>query len=207
MFKFHARVAIVFTFSASAAFAQVAGRLTGSVNDASGASVANATVNLYVPGGKSPILSTKTTNDGLFEIPTVRPDVYELGVQASGFAEARMGNIHVDPSQATSVPPITLQVSSTTQTVEVSDSGGATVQTTSAEVSTTLSQAQIESLPVLDRQVSVLFITQAGVTGDRTVTAINGLRPGYTNVLLDGINIQDSVRTNSLDFIPNKLTI
>ena len=81
------------------------------------------------------------------------------------------------------------------------------MQTTSAEVSTTLSQAQIESLPVLDRQVSVLFITQAGVTGDRTVTAINGLRPGYTNVLLDGINIQDSVRTNSLDFLPNKLTI
>jgi hypothetical protein len=207
MFKFHARVAIVSTFFAAAAFAQVAGRLTGSVNDASGASVANATVNLYVPGGKSPILSTKTTNDGLFEIPTVRPDVYELGVQAAGFAEARIGNIHVDPSQATSVPPITLQVSSTTQTVEVSDSGGATVQTTSAEVSTTLSQSQIESLPVLDRQISVLFITQAGVTGDRTVTAINGLRPGYTNVLLDGINIQDSVRTNSLDFLPNKLTI
>jgi hypothetical protein len=207
MFQSHTRIAIVLAFFAAAAFAQVAGRLTGSVTDASGASVANATVNLYVPGGKSPILSTKTTTDGLFEISTVRPDVYELGVQAAGFAEARIGNVHVDPSQVTSVPPITLQVSATTQTVEVSDTGGATVQTTSAEVSTTLSQAQIESLPVLDRQVSVLFITQAGVTGDRTVTAINGLRPGYTNVLLDGINIQDSVRTNSLDFIPNKLTI
>jgi len=207
MFKSHTRIAAVSTLFAAAAFAQVAGRLTGSVTDASGASVANATVNLYVPGGKSPILSTKTTTEGLFEIPTVRPDVYELGVQAAGFAEARIGKIHVDPSQVTSVPPITLQVSSTSQTVEVSDSGGATVQTTSAEVSTTLSQAQIETLPVLDRQVSVLFITQAGVTGDRTNTAINGLRPGYTNVLLDGINIQDSVRTNSLDFIPNKLTI
>src|SRR5882724_5627297 len=106
MFKSHSRIVVTFTLFAAAASAQVSGRLTGSVNDPSGAALANATVNLYVPGGKSPILSTKTTNEGSFEIPSVRPDVYELGVQAAGFAEARVGNVHVDPSKATSVPPI-----------------------------------------------------------------------------------------------------
>jgi len=54
MFKSHTRIAVIFTLFAAAAFAQVAGRLTGSVNDASGASVANATVNLMCPAGNQP---------------------------------------------------------------------------------------------------------------------------------------------------------
>lgn len=56
---------------------------------------------------------------------------------------------------------------------------------------------------VPDRQVTSLFRTQAGVTftlwGN---TGVNGLRPSYSNVSIDGLIIQDSVRTNDLDFIP-----
>ena len=38
-------------------------------------------------------------------------------------------------------------------------------------------------------------------------TAINGGRPTWTQVTLDGINIQDNfIRTNSLDFLPNRPT-
>ncbi len=60
---------------------------------------------------------------------------------------------------------------------------------------------------MLDRQISNLFTTQAGVSSSRDATTINGLRPSYSNLLLDGVNIQDTVRTNSLDFVPNRLTI
>jgi hypothetical protein len=45
------------------------------------------------------------------------------------------------------------------------------------------------------------------VSNSRTVSSIHGLRPSYTNILLDGINIQDTVRTNAVDLIPNRLTI
>ena len=48
---------------------------------------------------------------------------------------------------------------------------------------------------------------QAGVAGisNRTNTTINGGRPTWTQVTLDGINIQDNfIRTNSLDFLPNR---
>lgn len=207
MCSFPTRVTLALFLLTASVFGQVAGRLTGSVTDPTGASVAGATVNLYVPGGKSPILSTKTSSDGLFDIATVRPDSYDLVVQAPGFTEARITNVRVETSKATTVPTITLTVASASQTVEVTDSAVTGIQAVSAELSTTLSQAQIETLPVLDRQVSTLFITQAGVTGSRTNTAINGLRPGYTNILLDGVNVQDSVRTNNLDFLPNKLTI
>jgi hypothetical protein len=46
----------------------------------------------------------------------------------------------------------------------------------------------------------------AGIS-NRTNTVINGGRPTWTQVTLDGINIQDNfIRTNSLDFLPNRPT-
>src|SRR5688572_24829345 len=81
------------------------------------------------------------------------------------------------------------------------------VNISTAEISTTVAQSQIEDLPILDRQIANLFITQAGVSNSRDVSSINGLRPSYTNMLLDGVNIQDVVRTNAVDFVPNRLTI
>ena len=44
---------------ASAASAQVAGRLSGSVVDQTGAAVPGASVNVYIPGGKEPVLTGK----------------------------------------------------------------------------------------------------------------------------------------------------
>src|SRR5690348_1827379 len=134
--------------------AQVASRITGSVVDASGAAVADATVNVYVHGGNAPILTTKTTNEGLFEIPSVRPDVYDVTIQAAGFTEARVNSVTVETAKSTAVPAITLQVSSTAQTLEVTDTSGAQLQTANAEITNTLSHTQLETLPVLDRQVS-----------------------------------------------------
>ncbi len=82
------------------------------------------------------------------------------------------------------------------------------MNTTTSEVSTTVTRSQVENLPVLDRQVSNLFLTQAGVSNSRGTTSINGLRSQYSDVTLDGVNIQDNfIRVNDLDYLPNKLTI
>ena len=191
---------------ASSLHAQVAGRLTGSVVDQSGAAVPGAKVSVYLSGGQTPVVATETTAEGLFTVPTVRPDYYDIAVESTGFTGARLTRIKVDAAKETAVPPIKLEVAAAVQTVEVSDAA-AGVQTTSADVTTTITPSQVDKLPVLDRQVHNLFITQAGVSSSRTVTSINGLRPSYTNLSLDGVNIQDSVRTNSLDFMPNRLTL
>src|SRR5262249_9813952 len=136
----------------------------------------------------------------------IRPDLYDLRFEVGGFTATTLGQIRVDPAKDTPLPPVRLALAAATQTVEVRESS-VSLQTATTDVSSTLTQSQINNLPVLVGQIQALFITQAGVTQDRDNTSINGLRPSYTNLLLDGVNIQDSVRTNDLDFLPNRLTI
>src|SRR5258708_26265629 len=144
---------------------QVAGRMTGSVVDPSGASVVNATVNVYLPGGKTPILTMKTTSDGIFDFTAVRPDTYRLEVEASGFNKFVQENIAVDPVRQTSLALIHLSIQSAAQSVEVT-SAIASLDTNSVEVTSTVTQSQVLNLPVLDRQINNLFYTQPGVNSN-----------------------------------------
>lgn len=188
--------------------AQTGGRLTGSVVDASGASVPNAKISLQLAGGAKAVASATTNNDGLFTISGLRPDYYDMAVEGAGFARFVQAGVKVDPARETPLSPITLQVASTGQTVEVTGAVDS-VKVSTFEVASTVTQSQVENLPVFNRQVSNLFATQPGVTGNaNNPTVINGLRNAYTNLTLDGINVQDNwVRGNTLDFLPNRLTI
>jgi len=51
---------------ATIAFSQVDGRLTGTVTDPSGAAIPDASVSVFLPAGRSPVLTTKTSSSGLF---------------------------------------------------------------------------------------------------------------------------------------------
>jgi hypothetical protein len=189
------------------AYAQATGQLTGSVVDASSASIPNARVDLMLPGGSAALLTSTTTSDGLFTFVGVRPATYMLHVDAKGFNQYKAGNIVIDPARTTSLPPIKLEIAAAVQSVDVVANVRA-VETSTVEVATTVTQAQVDNLPVLDRQISNLFLTQAGVTNSRGETVINGLRASYANLTLDGINIQDNyIRVSAIDYLPNKLTI
>lgn len=192
---------------AASLHAQLTGQISGSVTDPSGAAISGARVGLYLPGGKTALLSTATNELGIFDFTAVRPDLYILNVESPGFSRASISDVKVDPARRVSLPPVALSLASAAQTVEVSASTQG-VETATAEVATTVSQAQISNLPVIGRQISNLFVTQAGVSQNlRQVTVINGMRPSFSNIMLDGINVQDSVRTNNLDLIPNRFTI
>src|SRR6185503_16872024 len=81
------------------------------------------------------------------------------------------------------------------------------VETTNAEISGTISMESIRNLPILDRDVLSIMQTQPGVIyNGNSTTVINGLRTSYSDVTLDGINVQDNyIRDNALDYLPNKL--
>lgn len=193
--------------AAMPASAQVAGTLSGRVIDASGAAIPGATVGVYMPGSRTPLLSGKTNGAGLFDFIAVQADTYEVGIEAKGFAKKLIGNVKIDPVQENSLGSIKLDVQSATQTVVVT-SEVQTVQLANSEGSSTITNSQVENLPVLGRQVSNLFSTQPGVNATNDTTSINGLRSSFSTVTIDGVNVQDNfIRTNDLDYPPMRTTI
>ncbi len=150
-------------------YSQVAGRLTGTVLDPAGASVPKAKVSLSLVGSSTAILSTQTTSDGIFDFTGVRPEFYTLTIETAGFNKYVQDQVKVDASRTTTLPSIQLELAQAAQTVDVT-AGLPAIDTSNAEVSTTVTQAQVDRLPILDRQVTNLYFTQAGVTNSRTTT-------------------------------------
>lgn len=186
--------------------AQVAGTISGSIADPAGAAVPGAQIDLFLSGGVKPVISSKSTSDGLFTIAGVRAETYQIKVTAPGFTPYILNNLQVQPARELSLPAIKLQIGTVTSTVEVTEQAGG-VQTNSVEISNTVTMQQVASLPVVNRSPLSLVGTQAGVlsTGADTTT-INGQRTSFTNVTLNGVNIQDNfIRTNALDYLPNLL--
>jgi hypothetical protein len=199
-------LAVLAVFSASLS-AQVSGRLSGSVVDQSGAAVPDATVGVYIAGGQEPVLSGKTNADGLFSFIAVRPDTYDVAIEATGFAKTVLRDVRVSPAQENSLQPVKLQLKSATYVVEVAADAPA-VQLSNTELASTITASQVQNLPVLGRQVTNLFQTQPGVVSGSDVTSVNGLKSTFSTVTLDGINIQDNfIRTNGLDYAPMRTTI
>jgi hypothetical protein len=165
MFRFRLIVISAAALLAAAALnAQVAGRVTGTVVDATGAAVPNAAVGLQLPGSNVDQFTTRTSVAGDFTLVSVPPSTYDLAVEVKGFQKTVISNLKVDPGRSTDVPPIKLEVAGVTQTVEVSEAISA-VQVSNAEVTTTVSRKQIEDLPVLDRNPLGFLLTQVGVGG------------------------------------------
>src|SRR5579871_5206505 len=207
MCKTWAALALILFFRGPAN-AQLSGRISGSVVDATGSSVPGADVRLYLAGGKKPLLSTKTSSDGLYNLLGVRPADYDVEVEAAGFVKTTLRAIVVDAARETPVPQIKLELAAVSQSLEVS---GATenVAIDNAEISDTITTDDIRNLPVLDRDPLGLLQTQPGVVSSgNSATVINGLRTSFSNMTLDGINIQDNyLRDNALDYTPNKLLL
>ncbi|MGC9973706.1 MAG: TonB-dependent receptor, partial [Bryobacteraceae bacterium] len=186
---------------------QNTGRIAGTVVDATGAAIPTATVQLSLAGGGI-AAATATRTDGLFNFNAIQPGTYDLTVESAGFAKQIIRGVKIDPGRETSMPAITMEVAGKAEVVEVTATNQG-VQTTNAEVSTTITTNQIRNLPLLNRSPLALIATQAGVTyNGRANTVINGQRPSFSNVTVDGVNVQDNfIRTNALDFLPNLLLL
>ncbi|MEP6537041.1 MAG: TonB-dependent receptor [Bryobacteraceae bacterium] len=192
----------------SCLLAQDTGRLTGTVTDSTGAVVPGATVNIFLAGGARAVFASQTTQDGIVNISGIRSGDYDVTIESPGFVKYTLRQVHINPGRETVLPPIKLEVAFTTQSIDVS-AAAQTVQTSNAEISTTVTNEQIRRLPLLDRDPMTLIATQAGVSSNgRSDTVINGQRASHANITMDGINIQDNyIRDNAADYSPNMLLL
>jgi hypothetical protein len=197
----------VFAFTTTALAQVPSGSITGTVLDPQGLPVVDAAVTVTNEG--TGVKQTVTTSSrGAFLVPSLQAGRYTIEVTAPGFRTAVRTGVKLDAGRRYSGPPITMELGAVEETVTV-EAGAELVNTTTAEVTGTVEKRQIEDLPILDRNPLSLLNLQAGVAnsgpGGNVITTVHGQRSSYTNVTLDGINIQDNfIRSNDLDFLPNR---
>lgn len=104
--------------------------------------------------------------------------------------------------------PISLQIGDVGETVNVT-AGNDIINSSNAEISSTLTNRQITELPNLSRNPLSLTLTTAGSASNPSQnTTINGARTSTTNITRDGINIQDNfIRSNATDFAPGRPSV
>jgi hypothetical protein len=165
--------------------------LEGIIQDPTGASVANAAIEVLntSTGVKT---SAKTNSEGRFflaSLPAGGP--YSVFVEAAGFKKEERPGLVLQVSQAARIE-ITLQVGSSSETVQVT-SAAPLLETTTAEMGSVIGNRSIVNLPLNQRNPYALVFLAPGVTGSVTAQynsqniSINGGRPGTTEILVDGI--------------------
>ena len=182
------------------------GAVAGTVLDQSGGVLPGATITL-TNTGTGQVMTTVSGDTGAFLFPQVPVGAYKVTVNLESFKAAEFTDVNVAVGQQYSLTA-RLALGAQTETVTVT-AGASLVTTTTPEVISTVVQQQVLEIPLANRDVTNLINLQAGVVGvpTRANTVINGGRPTWTQVTLDGINIQDNfIRTNSLDFLPNRPT-
>jgi hypothetical protein len=202
-------LALVWIFAAAARVdGQTAtGRISGTVLDPTHAAVGDAQVIVRSESSGAATNSISSAS-GAFSVVDLAAGRYTIEVDVPGFRGHVVSGVKVDVASETSLPPIVLELGEVTDSVEVV-ADASQVQTTNAELTSTVTMEQIERLPIIGRNALSLIHLQAGVANAGAhPTVINGQRTSFSNVTLDGINIQDNfIRDNALDFNPNRTLI
>ena len=164
------------------------GRILGTVTDQSGASVAGATVTITdVARGTT---RTITTDDaGAYVAPNLLPGNYKVRAEAKGFKSVERPNIELEVAKDALID-LSLPPGDVTETVQVTDEVPL-LDTTSATLGGTLSNAQINDLPLNGRNYENLLQLRPGVVrypgGGFSTTSTNGLRAEDNGYVVDGL--------------------
>ncbi|HSE18439.1 MAG TPA: TonB-dependent receptor [Pyrinomonadaceae bacterium] len=191
---------LVVALSGVALAQSASSEVNGVVKDTAGAVVSGATLRLIDTATNSEVTTT-SGGEGAFIFANVRPGVYRLITEHTGFSKKEIKDIKVDVGVPFTVN-VDLAPGGFEEVVTVSASDvAAPVNTTNAELSTTVQTQQINDLPLNGRNPLDLAGLQAGVAAsasNRSAT-INGLRGTFSNLTWDGININDNfIRTDAL---------
>jgi hypothetical protein len=159
-FSFLVLSLFVFCITASA---QYRASLTGTITDAAGGVVPNATVTL---NSKETGRSQKvgTGGGGVYSFDRLAPGHYSLNVEAPGFKKKVLDDVQVIGEQTQGLN-VQLEVGQVSETVTVSGQSAAMLETESASVDGTISNTQIKNLPTIGRDPFQLIRLTPGVFG------------------------------------------
>src|ERR1700716_3541444 len=165
-----------------------AGRILGTVSDQSGAAVASAKVVIMdLERGTSRTLTTDEA--GAYVAADLTPGNYKIRVEGKGFKTVERPSVGVEVATDVRID-FALQPGQVSETIIV-DENVPLVNTTSATLGGTLSNKEINDLPLNGRNYENLLQLRPGVMrypgGGFSTTSANGLRAEDNAYLVDGL--------------------
>jgi hypothetical protein len=169
----------LFLFVPGALKAQNQGTVTVTVQDASGALIPNAKLEL-VENRSNSTRPAETDSKGLHAFVNLSIGTYHLTVSRDGYQTKVYQDVLVE-SSATTTLNVVLPVGKVSETVNVTTQANALLQTTSTEIGTVINTTDIENLPIAGRSIASLTTLTPGYTG-----TWNGLPEGAQGTNIDG---------------------
>jgi len=165
-----------------------AGRILGTVTDQSGAAVSGATVVVSdVQRGESRTLTTDTS--GEYVAPELLPGEYKIRVEAKGFKTTERPNVVIEVASDVRAD-FALQPGQVSETIVV-NVDIPLLNTTSSTLGGTLSNEEINDLPLNGRNYENLLQLRPGVMrypgGGFSTTSANGLRAEDNAYYIEGL--------------------
>jgi len=183
------------------AFAQggATGAITGTVQDSTGAVVANADVRIINQDTGEVSRTTKTDASGSFTATLLPVGAYTVSISSTGFQEGRFTGIVVRVTETTRMTA-KLAPLKVLEKVEVQALVQA-VETTTATTGQAIESKTIRELPLATQNFQQLLTLSAGVQSDLSGSAslgrgdvriqVNGQREDNNNYLIEGISATD----------------
>src|SRR6266550_170701 len=185
----------------SQVFAQggATGAITGTVQDPTGAVVANAEVRIVNQDTGTVTRATKTDASGTFTATLLPVATYTITVSSSGFREAKFPDIAVRVTETTRMVAklVPLQV---LEKIEV-QALVQTVETTTATTGQAIESKTIRDLPLATQNFQQLLTLSSGAQSELNASAqlgrgnvrviVNGQREDNNNYLIEGISATD----------------
>jgi hypothetical protein len=220
-------LAVLFLGGTAALAQTITGSVRGTVSDPTGAVVAGAQVTI-TNTGTGVVGHTVSDKSGLYNFEFLVIGDYTVTATASGFETASIGPFHVQIDQIATANP-QLQVGKATTTVSVSGASSALLEAENATVSTSISAATLENMPLNGQnvQIATLFVPGAynpnssymsGAMGTERDAAqgyseaadaqpsFNGNRQQANSYILDGVDVNETL-ANSLGYNPSPYSI
>jgi hypothetical protein len=192
---------LTFLLSATLIFAQdTTGRIVGTVSAPDGA----------IPGASIVVRDNQTakertvvaSDDGTFTVSQLEFGTYTVIVTATGYKTLTANEVKIDAGREYPLNAV-LEVGAVSEQVTIT-AGAEQINSTNAELSTTISTQQVRELPLNGRNPLALISLQAGA--NPTTNSINGQRSSSTTISRDGLNVQDNfIRTGG--FVQDRPTV
>lgn len=178
---------------------ETTGNIEGTVSDATGARIPNATVKVE---GAAFSRTTTAGSDGFFRVLQVPPGIYKITASAANFSSSIAESVSVVLGKSTELT-FSLKAGSVSEAVTITSDDIARIDTSDNKIQTNITTKVIDALPKGTNMTSLLKVSPAARAESRSGQfQVDGASGSENSFIIDGQEVSN-FRTGTINFNNN----